>query len=1071
MIQLNLIQRKRNAVVVAIALFVFGVFFSPCEAQLAPASQPLSVFQWALFPTSENIRFLLGPQESLFFQRLPSENIKPLEFHANRKVLVGLIDTGVWTSHPNLKNIIARKPDECAALAKFHECISAAQGNQKAKDQCEAAWFDLNNPLVDKDKNGYPLDCEGWSFLTTTGTESFRQTQIVGGPEINISFGHGTHLAGIIGAEKNGSGLQGVSQNVLILPIQVPQGPREPLRPLSVDLKSDDVVLPKPIESVLKLPGGDFTTLVARSVLYALYSKVEVINLSMGWPGSFETPKIRALFEWAKKKQVFVVAAAGNDSTEELPSPCQYDFVICVGSHNPDGSISHYSNYGTAVDILAPGFSILSTWHEEIADLLLPKGYAYLSGTSQATGFVTGAIAEMLARGIRKNEIYPRLLAGARKTPKSLPLLAGVYGQSLIESLNQSQKPYEKKILSGNLDLQASIRAQPQVLIGLSTKSKKVLNWNLKDRKVTWSLELKNLWQDLDLSTLDLAVQLTAEMQREPLRIEQVRIFPQVGILKQNELLKIDVDLLFTDVDQAISRVSGDLQLQISPNVRGQDLAQLYPRAEIIVNIDNYFGLDSRWVRKVVLPNFDLSNVIRTPISIQADGRSADDLFLISDLGNQLKITLLRDLDQGGATAANTATIEVSKNLNRLRLFQYTARFWNPQQKRTEFVLGLFDDQSRVKKPSNAYFFVFDEKMNIVDQWSYDSKSAQISYVVKWMSWPDGKRRPVWVSQGKDPRREIFQSDVQKDRTLKETPVTSLYYLDSENQLQRISQWNKYFVIDVLEPSRSESLAGEVPVLLMKPKQNDGHKTGLNDFARAIFNRGEISGLVVLNQDGPSSLAADLLQTRINGVINLDYEDELFIGNTWFSQVVPRERQLTVFDHRTKKFETFDLSALANPLDAVKTVKSAFSGSDQKSTFTLTNSEVQFHDLMDGSVRSASFNRFTFMTMYLQQDFFVEILVDDANAGKKIPGLFFPEGLDWYKSLRVYIPHYENGKLSHLKIPAKFKIKSLKMDPQFPYKCFPVDEPRLGGKNYASSMGYICQSGQETFFLGLRLEY
>jgi subtilisin family serine protease len=198
---------------------------------------------------------------------------------------------------------------------------------------------------------------------------------------------HGTHVSGIIGAERNnGKGIDGIADNVKIIMVRA-------------------------------VPDGDeYDKDIALAIRYAVDNGAKVINMSFGKSFSPQKPWVDSAFQYAAAKDVLLVHAAGNDgrnsdSAYNYPST---DFlyggnatnVITVGASSDvkvtSGYVADFSNYGKQkVDVFAPGTQIYSS---------LPGGnqYGFLDGTSMASPVVAG-----LAALIRS--YYPTLTAQQTK--------------------------------------------------------------------------------------------------------------------------------------------------------------------------------------------------------------------------------------------------------------------------------------------------------------------------------------------------------------------------------------------------------------------------------------------------------------------------------------------------------------------------------------------------------------------------------------------------------------------------------------------------------------------------------
>ncbi len=215
--------------------------------------------------------------------------------------------------------------------------------------------------------------------------------------------GHGTHVAGIVGAiAGNDLGVVGIA-------------PRCILRCYKV--LGDD--------------GSGLDAWVARGIERALKDGVDVISMSLGSPRA--SREIAAALDDADKANVPVVCAAGNDGPEEntVNYPARDERTVAVAAVGMNDAVTRFSARGPEIDVAAPGDKILSCW--------LNEGYARLSGTSMAAPFATGVLALLISRlrnlGKPASEITPNFLRKKlRKTAKDLgdPGFDTEYGWGLI---------------------------------------------------------------------------------------------------------------------------------------------------------------------------------------------------------------------------------------------------------------------------------------------------------------------------------------------------------------------------------------------------------------------------------------------------------------------------------------------------------------------------------------------------------------------------------------------------------------------------------------------------------------
>jgi cell wall-associated protease len=227
-----------------------------------------------------------------------------------------------------------------------------------------------------------------------------------GNPNIsNAPLMHGTHLSGIVGADRNNRlGIEGIADNVKIMMVRT------------------------------SAEGDEHDKDIATGIRYAVDNGAKVINMSFGKSLSPDKKMIDEAVKYALAKDVLLVQAAGNskrdiNAFDNFPNP-KYLFTdsiapnwITVGASDSAGMAADFSNYGSGVvNLFAPGVAIYST---------IPGGNKYMSwdGTSMASPVVSGVAALI-------RSYFPQLHATEVKT---------ILEQSVIRSSKKTLKPGTKE--------------------------------------------------------------------------------------------------------------------------------------------------------------------------------------------------------------------------------------------------------------------------------------------------------------------------------------------------------------------------------------------------------------------------------------------------------------------------------------------------------------------------------------------------------------------------------------------------------------------------------------------------
>jgi serine protease len=290
-------------------------------------------------------------------------NIRPAWDKATGSgTVVAVIDTGI-TSHADLNaNILA-------GYDFISDATTARDGNGRDSNAAdEGDWYAANECGA-----GIPAASSSW---------------------------HGTHVAGTVAAVTNNTtGVAGTAYGAKVVPVRV--------------LGKCGGSLSDIADAIVWASGGTVSGIPANA------NPAEVINMSLGGGGSCSTTMQNAI-NGAVSRGTTVVVAAGNDASNvsgSLPANCAN--VIAVAATTSAGAKASYSNFGTGIDVSAPGSSILSTLN---SGTTTPgsASYASYNGTSMASPHVAGVVA--LVQSVAPTALTPAAVETLLKnTARALP--------------------------------------------------------------------------------------------------------------------------------------------------------------------------------------------------------------------------------------------------------------------------------------------------------------------------------------------------------------------------------------------------------------------------------------------------------------------------------------------------------------------------------------------------------------------------------------------------------------------------------------------------------------------------
>jgi subtilisin family serine protease len=252
-----------------------------------------------------------------------------------------------WGEYYGQNNVVLAIVDDAVLLS--HEDL---------KDNIWVNPGEIPNNNIDDDKNGYVDDINGWDAADRDNDPN---------PPANATsshFSHGTHCAGTAGARTdNGKGIASLAGKAKIMAVKTKYS---------------------------NSTGGSLQAAYS-GLAYAIAANADVI--SMSWGSYYFSRTYQQLITSAHEKGIIMIAAAGNNNTESLMYPAGYSHVVAVGASTQSDSKASFSNYGSHIDVMAPGVSIYST---------VPGGnndnYSYKSGTSMACPLVASLATYLLSR-------------------------------------------------------------------------------------------------------------------------------------------------------------------------------------------------------------------------------------------------------------------------------------------------------------------------------------------------------------------------------------------------------------------------------------------------------------------------------------------------------------------------------------------------------------------------------------------------------------------------------------------------------------------------------------------------
>jgi len=259
---------------------------------------------------------------------------------------------------------------------------------------------------IDNDSNGFVDDVIGWDFVHLPGQGFPGEDDSLADNNPMDFGGHGTHCAGDAAAvTDNGVGIASTGGDSRIMCIRA---------------------------GMTASNGFGYIYYSVEGIYYAANNDAKVISMSYGG----DTPSSTEQFaiDYAHTQGVICIAAAGNDDSNVVQYPANYNHVVAVAATDAQDHKADFSNYGSWVDLCAPGVAILST--------IISGGYGNQGGTSMSTPIVAGlaGLTAAMFPQFTNDEIINRMLTSCDNIDSLNPQYAGQLGAGRVNAYKTLDK-------------------------------------------------------------------------------------------------------------------------------------------------------------------------------------------------------------------------------------------------------------------------------------------------------------------------------------------------------------------------------------------------------------------------------------------------------------------------------------------------------------------------------------------------------------------------------------------------------------------------------------------------------
>ncbi len=355
------------------------------EARDAAKIKLTQAYVQKIKPIGERLNRIFFDEHVLSFSELKSQLLKNADVEAvEPDLFMNSLAERDWT--PEQWPI--QKIKKTLKKEKAREWIKLSAKSQRIRVGILDTGLDHTHPdLAENTFRGVNLIYDGQEM-----TPAKNSGEEVDDPTEMDYNGHGTMIAGVIGALHNDFGVDGLDPQPLMCGIKV-----------------------------FDQEGVGYLSDIIQGIHWAIENKIEVLNMSFG---TYEYSQfLEEIITRAHQKGIILVGSAGNDYSNDTMYPSKFSEVIAVGSYDDGGWVSRFSNWGQNVDFYVPGSGLLTT-----KPLILDNDdpYGFFTGTSAAAAYMTGMVSLAMSAGSASTKI-PAILENSiiHSWNEKNPTLAG----------------------------------------------------------------------------------------------------------------------------------------------------------------------------------------------------------------------------------------------------------------------------------------------------------------------------------------------------------------------------------------------------------------------------------------------------------------------------------------------------------------------------------------------------------------------------------------------------------------------------------------------------------------------